>query len=215
MLSTQKAKEAWRVIEAFAPEAAIGFQEVSSEPQVIYQFASNIWRTSPAEVFIPAPGHLCYGTIDHRLSERWLNWRGVTHVINVLGQWTPQQDPRAPKVVTPEWVLLHKPEIRPANIKFMDWCPTYARDRARAQSVFELVEQALCKETTVLFVHCKNGRDRSGTTVYMLLRIVFNFSHDEALSALRARVGTNGGALLPKDSLIASAIGWVSSMQFQ
>ena len=97
----------------------------------------------------------------------------------------------------------------------MDWCPTYARDRARAQSVFELVEQALSEETTVLFVHCKNGRDRSGVTVYMLLRIVYSFSDDEALSALASRVGTNGGALLPKEPLIASAIGWVSSMQFQ
>ena len=103
----------------------------------------------------------------------------------------------------------------PAHIKFKDWCPTFAGDRTGAHTLFEQAERVLEDDKNVLFIHCKNGRDRSGVTVYMLLHILYSFSHEDALRALASRVGTNGGALLPHETLMASAVGWVSSMQFQ
>ena len=215
LLPTERVKKAWRGIEALASQLASGWQQIRSEPHVHYQFAEPICRTSPAEVPIPVRGRLYYGTLDHRLSLEWLAWRRVTHVINTCGEWAYRRDPRAPRARTQEWTLLHRDENMPATIKFKDWCPTFAGDRTRAQTVFEQAERVLDDDKTVLFIHCKNGRDRSGVTVYMLLRILYSFSHDDALRALASRVGTNGGALLPNETLTASAVGRVSSMQFQ
>ena len=90
-----------------------------------------------------------------------------------------------------------------------------AGQRALRIFFFSQLENVLRSDTARVFVHCKNGRDRSGITVYMILRRIYQFDEDSARSLLHCRVDVHGAPLLPSVATLVQAEEWLSRMHVQ
>jgi hypothetical protein len=67
-------------------------------------------------------------------------------------------------------------------------------------------------DRTVVYVHCRNGQDRSGVTVYALLRVLFLLGHDAALLAMQGRRSPRGEPLLPRADLLTECQMWIETL---
>ena len=85
----------------------------------------------------------------------------------------------------------------------MDWCFGNPLDRQNVDTFFfQQLLYLLRQSTTVLYVHCKSGRDRSAVMVYAILRICFAYNDAEARTALQTRLDTAGRILHPREELL-------------
>ena len=165
-----------------------------------FKFAAEICRTPPARIDVPsAEGRLMYGTLDHRLSEPWLRQQKITHTINCLGKFLGR---RGEQTHNPHWDILHAPEAIFPGVASLDWCFGNPQDRRNVDTFFQNIFNLLQRSTTVIYVHCKNGRDRSAGMVYAILRICFAYEHEAARAALQTRLDTAGNILHPKEEIM-------------
>ena len=58
-------------------------------------------------------GRLYIGSLSAAVSESWLLWAGVTHVVCVLGKYAGSN------AVAAEWVVAHEKRFR--GISYLDW----------------------------------------------------------------------------------------------
>ena len=137
-----------------------------------------------------------------------MRWRQVTHVLNCVGQYL--RDGRE----NPDWTVVHQQEHRLGGVIYMNWCLTFNRDRSTYYDVFNRLLASLQDPHTVLYVHCRNGKDRSATTVYALLRVLFGMDDDEAWIALQERKSVSGEPLLPRPGLFEDCRRWIHSLNF-
>ena len=68
-------------------------------------------------------------------------------------------------------------------------------DRNNVGTNFQKNFNLLQQRTTLIYVHCKNGRDRSAGMVGAILRLCFAFTHESAVLNLAMRLDTNGDTL--------------------
>ena len=68
----------------------------------------------------------------------------------------------------------------------------YGPDRHRYLRCFSAIRDELSREGGCVYIHCKNGKDRSAFTVYSLLRLEYGFTDEAARAALETRLGTRG-----------------------
>ena len=81
----------------------------------------------------------------------------------------------------------------------MDWCFGNPSDRLCVDAFFQQLYNLLHDDKTVLYVHCKNGKDRSGGMVYAILRVRFHFTDAEARATLRTRLDNAGEVIRPRE----------------
>ena len=93
--------------------------------------------------------------------------------------------------------------------------PHFRAGQRALRTFFSQLENVLRSDTARVFVHCKNGRDRSGITVYMILRRIYQFDEDSARSLLHYRVDVHGAPLLPSVATLVQAEEWLSRMHVQ
>ena len=125
----------------------------------------------------------------HRLSEPWLRWRGVAHVLNCMGRFDVRQEE------LPEWAIVHDPHYAFRGISFFDWCIRSHVDRREYERTFTRLRSALSQPSSVVYIHCKSGRDRSCQTVYAFLRIAYGLDDRTATEALSSRHSVDGAPL--------------------
>ena len=108
-------------------------------------------------------GKLYIGSLSAAVSEHWLRWAGVTHVVCVLGKFG------GGGTCTCEWNAAR--EHRCNRISYLDWPINLVSQRAYWREVFALLSDALGTSGSAVLVHCRNGKDRSCFLVYASLRM--------------------------------------------
>ena len=130
-------------------------------------------------------------------------------MLNCVGQYTGSSDARS---TNPVWAVTHHPENFIQGVVFLDWCFRNVPNRRAFAETFECVGHELKRSGTVVYVHCRNGQDRSGVTVYALLRVLFLLGHDAALLAMQGRRSPGGEPLLPRADLLTECQRWIETL---
>lgn len=198
----------WETVSGFAATLSTD-SEARREPMPWFRYAKPSCRSPPAVVVCPGEGALLYGPVAYRLDGAWMSWRGVTHVLNCVGQYTGSSDARS---TNPDWAVTHHPDNIFQGVVFLDWCFTNVPSRRAFAKTFECVGHELQRSSTVVYVHCRNGQDRSGVTVYALLRVLFHLGHDDALLAMQRRRSLAGEPLLPRAELLTECQMWIETL---
>jgi hypothetical protein len=177
-----------------------------NEPSI--EFRYEVWYACvPPTLVALTPkkwsGCLYIGSLSAALSESWLRWAGVTHVVCVLGKYVGQNE------LTSEWVDAHEKRFR--GILYLDWSINYDAQRKYWREVFHLMSDALDSSTNVVLVHCRNGKDCSCFAVYAFLRMVHEMDHSTALWYVSQRVGTSGYPLFDTARQRSNLMDWVDS----
>ena len=120
-------------------------------------------------------------------------------MINCVGKY---QGGSRLRISNADWDVLHSSDVSFPGIAFMDWCFGNPLDRQNVDTFFRLLFTLLSDSTTVLYVHCKNGRDRSGAMIYAILRICFTYNDAKARATLQTRLDTAGEILHPREDLL-------------
>jgi len=165
------------------------------EPWVRYHYATPNWRTPPTVIANRHKqwrGELLVGGLDHRLCRSWMEWRGVTHVVNCTGRFREKASEASKREETPTWAMIHDPRYNFNNVMFLDWCIRSHNDRERYEETFARVHTALSQKLSVVYVHCKNGEYQSCQMIYALLRIIYGLNNHAATEALRNRRAIDG-----------------------
>ena len=148
-------------------------------------------------------GRLYIGSLSAAISESWLQWAGVTHVVCVLGKFASSNE------VTAEWVAAHEKRFR--GISYLDWAINSPAQRIYWREAFFLMSDALDSAANVVLVHCRNGKDRSCFAVYAFLRLVHEMDHADALWHVSQRVDQRGYPLFDIPRQRNELMEWVES----
>ena len=103
-----------------------------------------------------------------------------------------------------EWQVSQRKRF--AGIDYLDFPIGYGINRLPWEDAFTRVQEYL-NRGRVVFVHCKNGRDRSGFVLYAFLRLQCRFTHSDAVASLSGRVRAQD---FPSDRF-AREILWINS----
>lgn len=162
----------------------------SQEPTIQYVHEALNCRVPPAQILLPGiiQGTLLWGGLSPALNVPWLQWKGVTHVLNCLGSSRIEDNGAMPD---PNYQLAVAARSEADGICYIDWCINHMPSRSKYLLTFSKLESVLRNPGGCLYVHCKSGRDRSAATVFALLRLQFALTHDDAWNALQTRVGKN------------------------
>ncbi len=151
-------------------------------------------RTPPGEIRLPEhfPGLLLWGGLSPALSTPWLRYHGVVLVVNCIGKFGRGG------VVSPQWTLAQN--AREADgISSLLWCINSSFDQRRYLPIFNAVHAVLGRPSGAVYIHCKNGKDRSAFTVYSFLQLMYGVSEDQAREAVGNRLDTSGRRLANLD----------------
>ena len=148
-------------------------------------------------------GRLYIGSVSAAISESWLRWAAVTHVVCVLGKYAGAND------LATEWVVAHKNRFR--GIKYLDWAINFPTQRKYWREVFSQMSDALDSAANVVLVHCRNGKDRSCFAVYAFLRLVHHMDHQTALWHVSQRVDQRGYPLFDVARQRSELMEWVDA----
>ena len=158
-----------------------------NEPSIEYQFEGRHACVPPALIASETgkwTGRLYIGSLSAAISESWLRWAGVTHVVCVLGKYAGSN------TVAVEWSVAH--QQRYGGISYLDWAINAPAQRLNWREAFSLLSDALDSAANVVLVHCRNGKDRSCFAVYAFLRLVHEMDHTDALRHVYQRVDQKG-----------------------
>jgi len=160
-------------------------------PPTIVPACSYPWKT-------PWTGRLYLAPLDAVIAEDTLRYYSVSLVVNCLGMYSQSG-------MTPEWRVSQK--RRRPNIQYIDFPIGYGINRMPWENVFKQIASHL-HDGKVVFVHCKNGRDRSGFALFAFLRLYYRLPHDLALSALSGRIRAQDFPF----ARFAKEIAWINSV---
>ena len=158
-----------------------------TEPSIQCEFEEKHVRVPPAHITSVTNlwnGRLYVGSLSAAISESWLRWAAVTHVVCVLGQYAGAND------LATEWVVAFNNRLR--GIKYLDWPINISTQCNYWRVVFAQMSDALDSAADAVLVHCRNGKDRSCFAVYASLRLVHHMDHQTALRHVSQRVDRYG-----------------------
>ena len=188
ILSTNVLFEPGRTSHAqLLPLPAIDFSSTfgQHEPPIRWVHASPRGQTPPS--LVPAVvtsgtrlwhGKLYLAPLDAVLSGATLKYYSVGLVINCLGMYTREG-------LSHTWQISHRKQD--PGVQYVDFPTGYELNRLPWAEVFKLASQYLSSGKTV-FVHCRDGKDRSAYAVYQFLRRFYHCSHASSLCAIQVRV---------------------------
>ena len=180
------------VIATIPAASVIAEMGQGPEPCVHYQHERPDCQSPPGEVVLPVlAARLMWGGLSPVLNRAWLEWQGVTHVLNCLGAKRKDGAPD-PYYDLALQARLGDTSIGDTSIEYIDFCINHFGQRSAYLPIFVRLENILKNPNACLYVHCRNGKDRSAITVYALLRVRFFVDADTAASALQSRKGTHG-----------------------
>ena len=159
---------------------------------MIYAHECYRCRVSPGEILLPGilVARFLWGGLSPVLNSKWLQWAGVTHVLNCLGSARCVND--TGHIVDPHHRLAMQARSPDDGIEYIDWCVNHPPSRRKYLRTFTNLEQILITPSACLYVHCKSGQDRSAMTIYALLRSRFGLSEGDAWNALQTRRAKDG-----------------------
>ena len=151
----------------------------AQEPWVEFLFEAWQCRMPPARIRHSAiVGSLYLGGLSHAVHQDWLRWRGVTHVVCCLGRLN------GANTVNEHWKRASEARITDGSVHYKDWCINNGSHRGWGADFLQQIAALLRVPQNCVFIHCKNGRDRSAMTVFALLRLGLSLPEWEAREAL-------------------------------
>ena len=158
------------------------------EPTIFYIYESANCKVPPAKVMLPSgiiQGTLLWGGLSPVLNIKWLRWRRITLVVNCMGSMNGTwPDPNYERAL--------QARENSHGIEYLDWSINHEPSRIYYPWVFAKIADILKRPGTCVYIHCKNGRDRSVATVFALLRLQYCLSYVDAYQALQSRIGKDG-----------------------
>ena len=110
-------------------------------------------------------------------------------------------------VIHKDWEAAQQNRV--LGIQYLDWPINLDSKRGLWREVFGMLADVLETSTNTVLVHCKNGKDRSAFTVYAFLRLIKSCSHNDAISCVSRRLGTNGKPLFRHSSQDEKLTRWL------
>ena len=141
------------------------------------------------------------GSVSAVISEPWLRWAGITHVVCNLGKY------RRGRQIATEWTIAH--DTRFSHISYLDWAINWESQHVYWREVFFLIADALEDPNNAVLVHCLNGKDRSCFVVYAFLRLKYEMDHVAALQCVYQRQDRNGLPLFDINRQRGDLMEWV------
>ena len=99
-----------------------------------------------------------------------------------------------------------KHRLRVLN-NYMDWCIHHQRCLADYETAFNHLGRILATPGTILYVHCKTGKNLSALTVLALLCLQFKVPKERALRVINSRKGRDGWPCAQLHDLGSSNLG--------
>ena len=159
--------------------------ETMSPPQIRWRFTNPRGRTPPTVVparsctwEVPWSGRLYLAPLDAVIAKDTLEYYRVSLVINCLGL-------NMNGSINSDWRISQK--RKQSNILYINFPVGYGIRQLPWADVFTKIKTNL-ENGNVVFVHCKNGTDRSGFALFAFLRITYCLSQDVILKALSGRI---------------------------
>ena len=146
-------------------------------------------------------GSLALGTLDHALHLPWLEYHGISHVVNCFGKFGAAHD------ITDEWRIAI--EERYAGIEYLNRCPNDPRQLAQYVPFFAALAAVLKQPGKKVLVHCRSGRDRSAFAIVALLQLHCGVSFADAQNFLRVRRNCYGQPFVDLDVRDPDAQQWL------
>ena len=143
--------------------------------------------------------------LQHVVDRRWMQWAGVTHVINCIGPMKGSQ---------PNPTFCESVEKRVEGIRYLTWTASNAACRRDYRQMLSTIHYLLGDPRVCLLVHCIHSRDRSVFLVALYCVAVLGMSITDTVNSVLSLHESRGNPPVKLQRLYTNTqFSWLQSVE--